>query len=766
MRAVLSTYRLQLRGPDSGFGFTFADAENLLDYLEPLGVSHLYLSPILTAVRGSSHGYDVTDPTTVSAELGGADGLARLSAAARSRGMGLIVDIVPNHAGVAVPQQNPWWWDVLRHGRSSRYAGFFDIDWDLGDGRILLPALESAQELDGVTCQGDTLLVAGSVLPIAPGTDGGSATQVLARQHYRLVDWRSGVCGYRRFLTVNSLAALRQEDERVFAATHREVARWFAEGLVDGVRIDHLDGLADPAGYLHRLRALIGPQAWIVVEKNLACGEALDPALPVAGTTGYDALRVIGGLFIDPDGAPALTALALPSATGPLTGLRAATAATLDNDAQRLLRAITASTGADHPRLPQALVALLSRVGVYRSDYRTTEPILPAAMAEAAAAEPELAPALGIIAAAVAGGGEPAIRLQQLGVSVFAGAVEGRLFQRDARLVSLNEFGGDPSRFGCTSAEFHTALAGRARRWPDAMTTLSTHDTMRGEDVRARIGVLSQLPDRWAAAVQRWESRAQSPDHATGLLLWQNIFGVWPQDGVVTEALRLRLHAYARKAVREAGRCSSWREPDAAFERAVADWLDAVLDGPVAGELTDVLAGLAPHARNDALAQKLLSLTVPGVPDVYQGTELWEDSLTDPDNRRRVDFAARRAALAAGTHPKMRITHAALRLRRDQPETFRRRGYRPLVAAGPAAEHVVAFRRGDDVVVAVSRWTARLADTGWGDTAITLPDGAWTDRLTGRRWAGTVRAAELFAELPGVLLERAREASPPGVVDS
>lgn len=753
-RPVLSTYRLQLRGPASGFGFDFADAENLLDYLEPLGISHLYLSPILTAVRGSSHGYDVTDPTTVSAELGGPDGLARLSAAAHSRGMGLIVDIVPNHAGVEVPAQNPWWWDMLRHGRSSDYARFFDIDWELGAGRIVLPALESEQELTGLAHGGDTLVLGRLVLPIAPGTGTGTPAQVLERQHYRLVDWRSGVCGYRRFLTINSLAALRQEDDQVFAMTHREVARWFAEDLVDGVRIDHLDGLSDPAGYLRRLRELLGPDAWIIVEKNLAPVEALDPALPVAGTTGYDALRLIGGVFVDPAGAPVLTALAAPSAAGPLPALRAATAAALTNDAQRVLRCVTAATGSDHARLAEALAALLGRVGVYRCDYPPTEPILPDAIAETAFAAPELAAPLGIIGAAVARGGEAAVRLQQLCVTVVAGAVEGRLFHRDARLVSLNEFGGDPLRFGCSSAEFHTAVATRARRWPQAMTTLSTHDTMRGEDVRARIGVLSQLAGRWAAAVDGWQSRTPCPDVATGLFLWQNIFGVWPADGVVTESLRLRLHSYARKAVREAALQTCWPAPDLAFEEAVRSWLDAVLDGPVADEITALVETLRPHAHSDALSQKLLALTLPGVPDVYQGTELWDDSLTDPDNRRPVDFAARRTALTSMQHPKMRIVHAALRLRRDRPDSFRHGGYRPMLAAGPAADHVVAFRRGDDVAVAVTRWTVRLGEIGWADTVIALPPGDWTDLLTGRRWAGAAPAAELFAELPAVLLER------------
>lgn len=751
---VLSTYRLQLRGP-GGAVRTFDDVERLLGYFDALGISHLYLSPILTAVAGSGHGYDVTDPTTVADDLGGPEGLARLAAAARTRGMGLIVDIVPNHVGVEVPAQNRWWWDVLRHGASSPYAHYFDIDWYLDAGRIVLPVLDSGQDLAALVSDGDTLALGGLTLPIAPGTGAGTPTEVLARQHYRLVDWRSGACGYRRFLTINSLAALCQEDAEVFAVTHREVARWCTEGLVDGLRIDHLDGLADPVGYLRRLRRLVGPEPWIVVEKNLAADEALDPVLPVAGTTGYDALRLIGGVFVDPAGQPALTESAAPAAVEPISALRRATAAALHNDVDRVLRAVTAATGSGHARLAEALAALLSRIGVYRCDYTPTEPILAQAIAETAAAEPELATALDVIGAAVADGGDAAIRLQQLCVTVVAGAAEARLFHRDPRLVSLNEFGGEPGCFGCTVAEFHAWSGTRVRHHPHAMTTLSTHDTLRGEDVRARIAVLSQLADRWSEAMRSWQERLPCPDPATGLFLWQNIFGIWPADGPVTATLRHRLHAYTRKAIREAGRHTSWHDPDTVFEQAVADWLDAVFDGPIAQELTD-LAGIAePHARSDALAQKLLALTVPGVPDVYQGSELWEDSLTDPDNRRPVDFAARRAALSGLRHPKMRIVHTALQLRRDRPKTFLRGDYRPVRAAGPAAEHVVAFRRGDDVLVAVARWTVRLSQTGWGETELILPEGQWSDRLTGRHWSGGAAAAELFAELPGVLLERA-----------
>ena len=730
---VLSTYRLQMRGD----AFTFSDALDVLDYLAALGVSHLYLSPILTAVEGSTHGYDVTDPTTVSAALGGPEGLERLAAAAQARGMGLIVDIVPNHVGVDKPEQNRWWRDVLERGRSSPYASHFDIDWDLDpDGRIVLPVLGSDDD---------------AAPPGYPADD----------RYYRLIGWRHGICGYRRFFSITSLAGLRQEDRAVFDATHVEVKRWFTEGLVDGVRIDHPDGLSNPAGYLAWLRELVGPDAWIVVEKILAVDEALEPTLPVAGTTGYDALREIGGVFVDPAGAGPLTALFESSGVAydemPQLARRLkadVVTVTLGSELARLHRTIVAATGVDHPDLPRAVAELISRVHVYRSDYLSLSLVLPEACAETAAALPELAEPSAIVAAALTTSAESAVRLQQLCGAATAKSMEDCLFYRDARLVSLNEVGGEPARFGVSVAEFHQRAATRARLWPRAMVALTTHDTKRGEDVRARIGVLSQVPSLWAELVGKWVLEAPPPDAATGLFLLQNIFGVWPSDGVVTDDLRGRLHAYAEKAIREAAVHTSWNDPDTAFETAVHAWLDALIDGPVATELTSLVTRLDEHARNDGLGQKLVALTAPGVPDVYQGTELWEDSLVDPDNRRPVDYRVRREALSANRHPKMRVVTAALRLRRDRPDTFTDGGYTPLLAEGAAAEHLVAFLRADDVLTAVTRHSVVLAETHWGDTSLTLPAGVWIDRIAGGRFNGMVLASDLFNDSPVALLER------------
>lgn len=784
---VRSTYRLQLHGPDAGGAgpsLSLADATALVPHLNTLGVSHLYASPILTPAAGSQHGYDVVDPTTVSAALGGPEALAGLVAALRERDMGLVVDIVPNHVGVETPAENAWWWDVLRQGRSSPLAEYFDIDWDPAngaDGKIALPVLGAAEDVAELTVSGSgedaELHFYDHRFPVAPGTGGGTPQQVHDRQAYRLVPWRAGLVGYRRFFHVNGLAALRQEDPAVFDATHVEVARWAAEDLVDGIRVDHPDGLADPAGYLARLRDLLGPERWLVVEKILGTDEALDTALPVAGTTGYDALREIGGVFVDPAGAGALEAVSTErtGTAGDAADLhaqehalkRSVARAGLRPELERCVRAVDAGDVA-HELLVDAVVELVATVPVYRADYPSLAGLLPGVVAEVAAAHPELAPALDRVAAAVVAGGEAATRFQQVCGAVTAKGVEDCLFYRTTRLTSLQEVGGDPGRFGVSPAELHLAAAERARLWPAAMTTLSTHDTKRGEDVRARITVLSEVPELWAAAVSRWEQVAPSPDGAMGSLLWQALLGVWPTDGrsaADVPELRERVHAYAEKAVREAGTRTEWNAVDEEWEARLHAWLDAVLDGPVAASMTELVADLAPAGWSNALGQKLVQLVGPGVPDVYQGTELWEDSLVDPDNRREVDHDHRARLLAGlddldGVVPvvdptgaaKLLVVSRALRLRREQPQHFVGGAYAPVLAQGPAAAHLVGFLRGDGVVALATRLSRSLE--GWAGTTVDLPAGTWTDHLTGTVHSGTVAVGAVLAGLPVALLVR------------
>ncbi|MCX5046030.1 malto-oligosyltrehalose synthase [Aldersonia sp. NBC_00410] len=783
---VLSTYRLQLR-PDA---LTLGDAREIVDYLHRLGVTHLYLSPILTAARGSTHGYDVTDPTSVSATLGGPDALRALAAEVRQRGMGLIVDIVPNHLGVGDPRQNPWWWDVLKHGRDSAYADWFDVDWSQDNGaggRLALPILGSAADLSSLSVDRSgaepTLALYDKHFPIAPGSDDADPVRIHDRQFYRLVPWQAGISTYRRFFTINELAGVRQEDPRIFEATHHELARWIAEDLIDGVRVDHPDGLADPAKYLRWLRTLIGPQRLLLVEKILGEHEPLDPSLAVDGTTGYDALAELGGVLVDRAGEAALTELSttLTGAPGDAAWLHAnefrikqgVLQTALAPDLRRLVTAIrrVAPTQCSVAQLSTALVELLTNVPVYRTDYSPLSGLLGRVAGETEKRNPKLAEPLSVITRALLAGGEPATRFNQICGAVTAKSVEDCLFYRTARLVSLQEVGGSPGTFGRTLSEFHFANSERAIRWPAAMTTLSTHDTKRGEDVRARIGVLSQVAQRWADKLTGWEKLTPSPDGLTALFLLQNMFGVWPADGGPTPALRERLHAYAEKAMRESGRKTSWDEPDAEFEDDVHAWIDAVIDGPVGAELGEFVAELAPHAWSDSLAQKLLQLCAPGIPDVYQGTELWEDSLVDPDNRRTVDFAAHAEILRSLTarppldgtgRAKLWAVAHSLWLRRDRPDCFVGGGYAPVLADGAAADHIVAYARGvvaptgldAQVVVAAARHTVSVGETGWRDTVVALPEGRWTDRLSGHSYSAKARAVDLFADLPAVLLVR------------
>ncbi len=781
-----STYRLQLRGD----AFTLEDARGVVDYLDDLGVTHAYVSPVLSAIEGSTHGYDVVDPTTVSAALGGRSALDALAAQLHERGMGLIVDIVPNHVGVDDPRQNRWWWDVLGAGRASEFAAFFDIDWavDNGtDGKIALPVLGCDEDTNQLTIDrsGDAPLLAyyEHRFPIADGTDDDDPAIVHERQAYRLVSWKAGLVGYRRFFSVNGLAGLRQEDFDVFEASHSQIASWMSDGIVDGLRVDHPDGLADPAGYLTELRELIGPDRWLVIEKILARGEPLDESLPVDGTTGYDALADLGGVFIDPAGAQALGELsrAHTGVTDDASWLHSAeiglkilvAQGDLAPDVRRLTRAVLRESGVTvaAETVSAAICAVVAHMPYYRADYAPLAGTAARTIGTVLLKNPELTLGLDALAAALIAGGESAVRFEQVSGAVTAKAVEDCLFYRATRLVSLQEVGGDAGEFGVGPAQFHLANADRAARWPAAMTTLSTHDTKRGEDVRARIGVLTQTPELWARCIADWELLNPSPDGATGLFLWQNLFGVWPTDGRITDDVRSRIHAYAEKAIREAGLRTGWSNIDETFESSVHSWLEAVLHGPTADSVTMLVASLDPHGRSDALGQKLLQLVGPGVPDVYQGTELWEDSLVDPDNRRPVDYAVRRQRLADTETPplggagaaKFWVVRAALRLRRDRPDSFVGGTYAPVYARGSASSHVLGFARGSvlgkpDIIALATRHSLTLASQGWGSTSVVLPEGQWYDRLTASVYSGEAVVAELFAALPVALLVRRTDA--------
>jgi (1->4)-alpha-D-glucan 1-alpha-D-glucosylmutase len=763
-----STYRLQL-GP----GMTFGDAAALAGYLADLGAGALYASPMLVASPGSTHGYDVTDPTRTSDVLGGEPGRTALSERLRERGLGLVVDIVPNHMGVAVPAANPWWWDVLRHGRESRFAGYFDIDW--ARGPILLPVLDDGPDpLADLELHDDQLRYHKLAFPVAEGTGGGTARQVHERQHYRLVPVSRGAADltYRRFFDVSGLAGLRVEDPEVFAASHGEVLRWVSTGEVSGLRVDHPDGLADPGEYLRRLRAA-APRAWLLVEKILQVDETLPVSWPVDGTTGYDALREICGVFVDPAGAAPLTGLYAELANVPhaaandvkaveLAGKHLVAATIVRADVRRAAWLIDPQ----HAQRAEAAVAeVLCAFDRYRSYLPEGQQTMRHAIEAASDARPDLAAVIAEIADRVFAdpSGELAVRLQQTAPMVMAKGVEDTAFYRYNRFIALNEVGGAPDRFGVDVTEFHAKAAARDAGWPATMTTLSTHDTKRSEDVRARLAALSEVADDFAFNVHRWSARCGLPEPTLDLLAWQTLVGAWPIEPE-------RLRDYLRKASKEAKLRTTWYEPDPAFDAIVEEWPFQVMDDPaLCAEIDSFVARLRVPGWSNSLGQKLLQLAGPGVPDVYQGTELWDNSLVDPDNRRPVDFELRRDLLRdidAGWQPPLDGTGAAklllvskmLRLRRSRPELFR--GYRPLWASGPTTEHAVAFARGPEsrlVAVATRLPIGLEAAGGWRGTILPLPagPGSWTNVLTGEPVSAPFpQLAEVLGRYPVALLIR------------
>ncbi|WP_091217064.1 malto-oligosyltrehalose synthase [Geodermatophilus siccatus] len=761
------TYRLQVTAE-----FTLDDAAALAGYLADLGVSHAYASPLLRSASGSTHGYDTVDHAHIDESRGGQAGFDRLVAALHEQGLGLVLDLVPNHMGVADPAEAPWWWDVLQHGRESAHAAAFDIDWDFGGGRVRIPVLGSADDVEKLevveTPDGPELHYYDNRFPVAPGTGRGTPQEVHDRQHYELVDWRRADrdLNYRRFFAINTLAGLRAEDPEVFRATHDLVLRLVEAGAVDGLRIDHPDGLADPKGYLDRLAEATGGR-WTVVEKILEPGEDLPESWRTAGTTGYDALAEVDDVLVDPAGATVLSALDTELVGAPVDYAelvhdckREVTDGILGSEVARLVRVIGELPGIPRVQQTEALAELLASFPVYRTYLPDGREHLDATVAAVRERRPDLAAAVDALHPVLSqAGSEAATRFEQTSGPVMAKGVEDSAYYRWARFVVLNEVGGDPARFGSTVQEFHEAQQRRAERKPQSMTTLSTHDTKRSEDTRARLAVLAELGAEWADLVRGLLTRHPLPDRPLAHLVWQNLVGAWPLS-------RERAHGYAEKAAREAGTSTTWTDVDEEFETALHEMVDAAYDDErTHAEIERFAARLAPFGRSNSLAQKLLQLTMPGVPDVYQGTELWDLSLVDPDNRRPVDYEQRRRLLAqldAGEVPPVDETGAAkllvvsrvLRARREHPEWFA--GYEPVAATGVAADHLVAFDRGGVVPVA-TRLPVGLSIVGWGDTALQLPTGAWRDLLTGGRFVSDAEGlpvAGLLERLPVALLVR------------
>jgi malto-oligosyltrehalose synthase/malto-oligosyltrehalose trehalohydrolase len=783
-RTPRSTYRLQITDE-----FDLLAAARVLPYLHDLGVDWVYLSPILAAEADSRHGYDVADHSRIDPDRGGVAGLAAVSAEARRLGMGVLVDIVPNHVGVASPQGNAWWWSVLTLGPASPYADAFDIDWAAGGGRLRIPVVgdDDAHGLGGkvdhLRVEAGQLHYYDQAYPLAPGTaddwgePGVDADTVHGRQHYELVSWRLADAGlnYRRFFSVNSLAAVRVEDPEWFTKSHTVIGQWFDDGLVDGLRVDHPDGLRDPAGYLDDLAELTGG-AYVLVEKILEPGERLPTDWATAGTTGYDVLGLIDRVLTDPAGEAPLTAYDAAMRGGPPPwrdlvhdNKREVTDTILRAEVLRIGREVRVLVPDAPPDTDDAVAELLTCFPVYRSYLPEGRDHLDQALAEARRRRPELAETLDLLAPVLSDEhADPALRFQQTSGMVMAKGVEDRAFYRWSALTSLTEVGGDPATFAVSPEQFHAAMAERQREWPVAMTTQTTHDTKRGEDVRARVTALAEAPDAWRRTLDALLDRQPLPDPGFGNLLWQAVLGAWP-GAAVDDDLRQRLHGYAEKAMREAGDRTTWTDPDDDYERAVHAAVDACFDDPGIRELLDGLfADVVDAGWVNALSAKLLALTIPGVPDVYQGSELWQQSLVDPDNRRPVDFedlAARLAALDDADPPrtdgglddpgtvKLWLTREALRLRRDRSELFT--GYEPVATSGAAADHVVAFDRGGALAVATRLPLGLRARGGWADTTIEVPPGEWVDAVSGRSvTGGHVLLTELLAEHPVALLVR------------
>ena len=831
MNQPRATMRLQLHKD-----FGFADARQLVDYLASLGISHLYVSPILKARPGSMHGYDVVDPTQVNPELGGETGLRDLVVALRNAGLGLIVDIVPNHMA-AGGTRNPWWADVLRHGQASRYATYFDIDWNTQDptlqGKVLAPflgepygealqtgAIHLVRDDDPtspfiryydttfpIRCEDLAEIAASPPNAYNPATEAGRERlhRLLERQHYRLAWWRSAgdAINWRRFFDINGLAAVRIEDPEVFQATHATLLRLYQQGLIDGVRVDHVDGLADPPGYCRHLRTRLdelssrrpadaptGP-AYFVVEKILGPGEHLPRNWGVDGTSGYDFMDRVNALLHQQSGAAALQALwhsisgrpadfAIEALNARREILDASFTSQLDAAAAVLHRVAQArldTRDITFAAIRRALAALLAHFPVYRSygsrrrsaaDDAAFATAVGGAMADCRMPDrPAIAQLDRWLGGESVGAddpmrGEAIVRFQQLSAPLAAKAVEDTAFYRYGVLLSRNEVGADIASFSTSVEAFHADCLARREHFPDAMLATATHDHKRGEDVRARLAVLSEIPDEWRQAVLRWQelnaphrrfTNGPMPSPGDEAMLYQMIVGAWPTEMTTTDTNGLhnfteRLAAWQLKAMREAKLATDWSAPDLDYEDAARSFLYTIMSDTdnFVKQAADVAHRIGPAGAVNGMAQTLLKLTVPGVPDFYQGTEFWDLSLVDPDNRRPVDFQQRRTALCAAENPKHLAQHwrdgrvkqgliaRVLAVRRALPELFARGDYRPLELTGPRAQHLVAFIRSREdvsVIAIVPRLSARLLDhgdsiliapTSWHNTALIVPE--------------------------------------------
>jgi (1->4)-alpha-D-glucan 1-alpha-D-glucosylmutase len=853
MRIPVATYRLQLTED-----FTLQHARAIVPYLARLGISDLYLSPVFEARPGSTHGYDVTDPTRIRASIGGETALRELADAAAAHDMGILLDIVPNHMAASV--HNPWWRDVLAKGRRSRYAHFFDIDWQAdASQRLRLPIL--GDTLDSVIARGELdvdpdtgeAVYFETRLPLAAGTisdraaltgpDRGAAIrEVLDRQNYELAFWRTASerMNYRRFFDITDLAGVRVEQEDVFDATHSLIRSLAAEGVITGLRIDHIDGLRDPAGYLRTLRSKVrgpgGEPVYTVVEKILEHDERLPTGWACEGTTGYEFLSLATGLLVESAGHRSLADfyVRLTGDQRPFGELvREKKLLVMErlfgSEVNALGRALAELTGLNVEDARLAVIEVTASMEVYRT-YTCSRSVraedrarIDTAVEDARRRNPDHSRPLDALRRTALLEAAPVtdrtldwvMRWQQLTGPVMAKGFEDTALYCHNALLAANDVGSDPVRPHLATAELHALLAERRSRSPHSLNATATHDTKRGEDTRARIAVLSELPDEWRRLLRRWSRRGDewkaeiadefeddvaTPDADVDSLLYQTLVGAWPvgaddtQHGADAD-FTTRIKDYMAKAVREAKEQTSWRRPDEEYEQGLATFVDRIMEEfgreGLSAEVADFAHRIAPHGALNSLAQALLRITSPGVPDTYQGTELWSFTLVDPDNRAPVDYDQRGQRLdemqnlLESPEPgavrtlleqwhdgriKLLVTALALRCRGRRPDIFDHGDVVAVSAHGERSENVFAYARsldGDACIVILPRWTTRLAGAGalpdgaaWAGTHLELPgalaDGVWRNALTGERMTaegGTLRLDAVLATLPCALLE-------------
>lgn len=762
MNIPTATYRIQFRN-----GMTFDRAAALVPYLKQLGISHLYASPIFSATAESTHGYDVTDVNQIDPSIGGRAGFDRMAAALKAAGLGLILDIVPNH--MAASLENPWWRDVIEHGEQSQYAHYFDIDWSR---RLTLPFLgdtfEAVLANGEISVQRDpqsgkpALAYFDNYYPLAPHTWQGreeavyglrDAAQIAAlhdQQPWRLMSWRDAPndLSYRRFFEVTGLVGVRVEDKAVFDAAHQLILELVHSGAVQGLRVDHVDGLADPRGYLEQLRQAAGPDCYLTVEKILGENEQLPDEWPVSGTTGYEFMAALANVLVDGNRLSALRK-AYQTVIGKTVDMKAELRAAkllmanrnFAGEFNRLLQlalGIARHDGAPQPEaeLKNALRELLVAFPVYRT-YGTPQGLTPAdnallqqvvSQVKASASAPDALDLLvrilrgEVTAAATEDAAQFRTRFQQLTGPLMAKSVEDTLFFRQHMALALNEVGAEPLARHFSLDQFHAEMQARREHQPDALSGTSTHDTKRGEDARARLYTLTEAPERWAECVARWREMNQAkvtrlkdgaaPEPAVEWMLYEALAGVWPptlqpDDATGLSALEARFVVYVEKALREAKLRTDWADNNDAYEQAVIDYARHLLAPANSAFLRDFCTALQPFVRAglvNSLTQTVVKLTAPGVPDIYQGSEALDFSLVDPDNRREPDFAALAAMLDQPQHDQddghwlrgqvnQQAIARLLAVRQQQPSLFRHGDYLPLTAQGEHQDRVLAFAR-------------------------------------------------------------------------